>query len=146
MLSDGDKEDIRKMVAAAEDTDSLVSLALDARNQTAFNRELLGQLEHVIQERMGAGVLYEENGASVKRKPREYEWDRERLLDAGLGRFFSPKELKPEWKYETRKLNTRLSELDPGSQEAQSIEAARTVKYKFEYEEFPEFRDVMGER
>ena len=132
-LTDKDKDDIRLMVASAEDTNSLISLAMDAKQQTAFNRELLNRLEFEITQRMGEGTLYKEGDAEVERKAYGYEWDRLVLLGAGLHAFYHEKEPKVEWKFETRKLNTRLAKLDPESEEAQAIEAARTAKYKMEY-------------
>ncbi len=127
-----DKEFVRRIVLAAEDTHSLIATAKEAKERLAVERELLNRLEFAITEQMGDGVLYFEGDLTVERKP-TWTWDKERLEELGYIDYYSPKKPKAEWKFETRKLNTLARKLP--SEAAEELKSARTAKWRMEYKE-----------
>ncbi len=127
-----DKEFVHRTVLAAEDTNSLIATAKEAKERLAVESALLGQLEFIISQRMNDGLLYFENDGKDKaeREPK-WTWDKKRLEELGYIDYYSPKKPKAEWKFETRKLNTLAQKLK--SEAAEELRSARTATWRMEY-------------
>ena len=129
-MNDSDKDVIRRLVETAVDSHELIKLAIETKDNVAFNSELLSRINYEITQIMGDGVLYSEGMKTVERKPK-WSWDRVKLEALGYDKHIHA-EQQTVYGFDTRKLNTLVNKLD--TEAATELKDARTATWRMEYD------------